>query len=60
MGPGGQGVQDISDFMHTNVLDVFGGDWFPMLVNRTLSHNDDVQTRTTGPCLVKHREGNGG
>lgn len=30
-----------------------------MLVNGTLSHNDDVQTRTTGPCLVKHKAGNG-
>lgn len=61
MGPvvGEVGAQELPGFIHTNILDVFRGDWFPMLVNCTLSHNDDVETRTTSPGLVKHREKSG-
>lgn len=55
----GDGSQGLSGFIPTNVLDVLGGDWFPVLVDRTLSHNDDVETRTTGPCLVESKEKSG-
>lgn len=49
----------LSGSIHTNVFDVFRGDWFPILVNRTLSYDDDVETRTTVPCLVEKKVQNG-
>lgn len=44
---------------HTNIFYVFRGDWFPLLVNCTLSYDDDVETRTTVPCLVENKGQNG-
>ena len=58
-GPGPVRCHGPSGSIHTNVFDVFRSDWFPILVNRTLSYDDDVETRTTVPCLVENKVQNG-